>query len=621
MRPLPLVLSFLFMFSVPAWGYNALDGKLYDEDGVRVNLYGVSWFGFETGDHVVHGLWARNWKDMISQIKGLGFTAVRLPFCPSTLDNINVSSINYSLNPDLQGLRSLDIFDKVVNELDAQGIFIVFDFHNYDCQSINELWYSGAYSEEDWIDDLVFIAERYSGVAHFVGIDIKNEPHGQATWGTGSEATDWNTAAERAAGEVLSANPDILIFVQGIQDNPVCSGTTAHWWGGNLEPFECFPLDVPADKVVLSPHVYGPDVFVQPYFNAADFPDNMPAVWEAHFGYLTDLGYSVVIGEFGGKYGHGGDSRDKTLQDALITYMDAKEMTDFFYWSWNPNSGDTGGILRDDWTNVWQDKVDLLGVLMDGAGGGTGDESQCSDGSDNDGNGLTDYPGDPGCTSADDDDEEGGQQGGGDVLAVSVKINDDWGSGYCAQVKVTNNGTNVSDWKVTFTVDGVIRDLWNAVYVQTGNSVTAEGVSWNNTVNPSESVDFGFCADRTSAPPTPAPTPVPTPAPTPKPTPVPTPIPTPAPTPAPAPTPTGGLTTEVRINDDWRTGYCAEVTVENTGPGNVDWVVTFDIQGRVRNMWNATYNQTGSEVRAEGVSWNNIVRAGSSVNFGFCALR
>lgn len=608
MRPLPLVLSFLFMLSLPAWGYNALEGKLYDEGGERVNLYGVSWFGFETGDHVVHGLWARNWKDVITQIKGLGFTAVRLPFCPATLDNINVSSINYSLNPDLQGLKSLDIFDKVVNELDAQGIFIVFDFHNYDCQSINELWYSGAYSEEDWIDDLVFIAERYRGIAHFVGIDIKNEPHGQATWGTGSLSTDWNTAAEKAAGEVLAANPDILIFVQGIQDNPVCSGTLSHWWGGNLEPFECFPLDIPADKVVLSPHVYGPDVFVQPYFNASDFPNNMPDIWETHFGYLTLLGYSVVIGEFGGKYGHGGDSRDKTLQDALISFMSSKGMTDFFYWSWNPNSGDTGGILQDDWTNVWQDKVDLLGVLMDGAVGGPGEESQCSDGLDNDGDGLTDYPDDAGCGSADDDNEEGGQPAG-DNLAVTVSINDDWGAGYCAQVKVTNNGTNVSDWNVTFTVDGVIRDLWNAVYVQTGNSVTAEGVSWNNTVDPSKSVEFGFCADRTSAPPTPVPTPVPTP----KPTPIPTPVPTPA--------PSGGITTTVHINDDWRTGYCAEVTVKNTGSGNVDWVVTFDIQGTVRNMWSATYTQTGSKVRAEGVSWNNIVRAGSSVNFGFCAIR
>ena len=30
------------------------------------------------------------------------------------------------------------------------------------------------------------------------------------------------------------------------------------------------------------------------------------------------------------------------------------------WWSWNPNSGDTGGILQDDWVTVQQVKVDKL---------------------------------------------------------------------------------------------------------------------------------------------------------------------------------------------------------------------------------------------------------------------
>jgi endoglucanase len=139
MRTLLLVCSLLFCMTAHSWGYYVDGGNVYDGDGSEVNLYGVSWFGFETGNHVVHGLWTRNWQDMISQIKSLGFTAVRLPFCPATLDNIDTSSINYALNPDLSGLRSLDIMDRVVEELDSQGIYILLDNHNYDCQSINEL--------------------------------------------------------------------------------------------------------------------------------------------------------------------------------------------------------------------------------------------------------------------------------------------------------------------------------------------------------------------------------------------------------------------------------------------------------------------------------------------------
>ena len=73
----------------------------------------------------------------------------------------------------------------------------------------------------------------------------------------------------------------------------MCSSQTNHWWGGNLEPQKCFPLTIPANKLVLSPHVYGPDVHVQPYFEDPNFPENMPAIWDAHFGYLVDQGYVI----------------------------------------------------------------------------------------------------------------------------------------------------------------------------------------------------------------------------------------------------------------------------------------------------------------------------------------
>ncbi len=63
------------------------------------------------------------------------------------------------------------------------------------------------------------------------------------------------------------------------------------------------------------------------------------------------------------------------------------------------------------------------------------------------------------------------------------------------------------------------------------------------------------------------------------------------------------------------------MTVANSSASNVDWLVTFPIDGRMRNIWNAVYTQDGNEVTAGGVSWNNIVRAHGTVNFGFCATR
>jgi len=349
--------------SALAANYQISNGQIY-RDGVVIHLFGVNWFGAETRDHVPHGLWARGYRSMIEQIKQTGFNAVRVPVCPLTLKNVEPSSIDYGKNPELQGLGSLEVLDQIVFEMDRQGIAIMLDHHSPDCIRISELWYTEDYSEEEWISDLRFLANRYRTLQYFVGIDLKNEPHGRATWGTGHHDTDWDLAAGRAAAAVLESNPNLLVFVEGVGDNPVCSSNTSHWWGGNLEPQACAPLAIPEDKLVFSPHVYGPDVFAQPYFSDANFPHNMPEIWSQHFGFLADQGRILVPGEFGGRYGHGGDSADVIWQNALIDYFIDKRICNFFYWSWNPNSGDTGGILQDDWNSLWADKVENLGRLI-----------------------------------------------------------------------------------------------------------------------------------------------------------------------------------------------------------------------------------------------------------------
>jgi len=342
--------------------YTVSGGKIY-HNGEEVNFFGVNWFGFETTNYVVHGLWARNYLDLIAVIKELEFNSVRLPFCPTTLNEATVSTIDYSQNEALEDLNSLEILDLMMRAFNENEIYVLLDHHRPDCESISELWYTSSYTESEWIDDLKFVATRYADLEYFMGIDLKNEPHGEASWGDGGD-TDWKLAAERAATEILTVNDDILIFVEGIQENDLCSdGTYGHWWGGNLEPQSCYPLDIDSEKLVLSPHVYGPDVYDQDYFSDSSFPDNMPTIWNQHFGYLLADSFPVVPGEFGGKYEEG--SADETWQNAYIDYMIENEMCSFFFWSFNPNSGDTEGILDDDWETLEQEKYDNLKRLMD----------------------------------------------------------------------------------------------------------------------------------------------------------------------------------------------------------------------------------------------------------------
>ncbi len=341
--------------------YTTEKGVIY-ANGNPIQLRGVNIFGFDTSAHIAHGLWARNWREMLLDVKALGFNAVRLPVCPETLRGTYINTVEYSINPDLRGINSLQALDLFVAQLDREQIHILLDHHRPDCQNISELWTAPGYSESEWVTDLTFMAERYSQYPYFMGIDLKNEPHGAATWGTGNPATDWDKAAERAGKAINERNPNILVYVEGIQNQGKCSSQVSAFWGENLEPIMCDALDqssIPANKLILSPHVYGPDVYMQSYFNDANFPGNMPQIWDRQFGSLT-ASYAIVPGEWGGKYGNGGSQKDVQFQNALVDYLVQKKICSSFYWSWNPNSGDTGGILKDDWSTPWDSKMQLL---------------------------------------------------------------------------------------------------------------------------------------------------------------------------------------------------------------------------------------------------------------------
>ena len=115
-------------------------------------------------------------------------------------------------------------------------------------------------------------------------------------------------------------------------------------------------LDVPG-RLVYSPHDYGPGVYAQPWFSAPDFPNNLPAVWDAHWGYISNEHIApVVLGEFGGR--SVGDDAEGAWQHALIDYSEQHGIG-WLNWSFNPDSSDTGGLLSDDWLSVVQEKADL----------------------------------------------------------------------------------------------------------------------------------------------------------------------------------------------------------------------------------------------------------------------
>jgi hypothetical protein len=79
-------------------------------------------------------------------------------------------------------------------------------------------------------------------------------------------------------------------------------------------------------------------------------------------------------------------------------------------------------------------------------------------------------------------------------LLVETVIQSQWATGYCADIFVTNEGSETLQWEFTMTVDGEISSLWNANVTPVGDKMHFTGVDWNDTLAPGSSAQFGFCA-------------------------------------------------------------------------------------------------------------------------------
>lgn len=265
--------------------------------------------------------------------------------------------------------------DRIVAYAGQDGLKVILDRHRPDAGAQSALWYTSAVPESTWIADLKALAARYAGQDTVIGIDLHNEPHDPACWGCGDAATDWRAAAQRAGNAVLSVNPQLLIFVEGVQTYAGVSG----WWGGNLMGAGQYPVQLSvADRVVYSAHDYATSVAQQSWFSDPSFPDNMPGVWDRYWGYLFKQNIAPVwVGEFGTTLQ---STVDQKWLAALVSYLRptatyGADSVSWTFWSWNPNSGDTGGILKDDWATVDTVKDGYLASVKAPGFPGTGGET------------------------------------------------------------------------------------------------------------------------------------------------------------------------------------------------------------------------------------------------------
>ncbi|UQU67872.1 cellulase family glycosylhydrolase [Couchioplanes caeruleus] len=475
-------------------GYLHTDGnKIVDSTGTTVRITGINWFGMETDNKTFHGLWSSNpWRSQLDTMARLGYNTLRVPFSDDALKaGATASGINDFVNPDLVGLSPLQILDKVVAYAGSKGMRIILDRHRPTAAGQTALWYTSAVPESTWISNWQMLARRYAGNTTVIGADLHNEPHAEGTnpaatgscWGCGDTARDWRLAAERAGNAILSVQPNWLIFVEGVScpsgglsnvwDNDTSNDEDCGWWGGNLSKAGQFPVRLSvANRLVYSPHEYATSVYRQTWFDDPSFPNNLPGIWDHYWGYLYKQNIApIMMGEFGSTLQN---PEDKVWLEKLMAYTGTGTGgMSFTYWSWNPNSGDTGGIALDDWTNINTAKQAILQPYLIAPVGGGGSSTPPSGG-----------PSTPpvptgGCTA-------------------TYKQDNAWQGGFQGSLTVKNTGTAaVNPWSSTWTwPSGVtLGSGWNATVTQSGTTVTAAAPAQATSLAAGASVTIGFTAN------------------------------------------------------------------------------------------------------------------------------
>lgn len=348
--------------------------------------HGINWTGFNNGTTMLDGVWegpdsiTMDFPTVVFRQKALGFNAVRLPFsfedfkleprnfthkCTMTsqedlkksLTNpkfptnapfpafTSTAMCNANLPNDSMKKRFLWVIDYFV----SQGFYVLLDNHlREDKTAIKDA--------KAWVEQWTTLMKEISPQSRSkVMVDLLNEPD--------QDNLQWSTLGPlylQAMDALYQVNPDLQFFIQGTGQTDIKSA----WGSGFALDHKSSPADFfdqllkkpYLNNVVISPHLYPSSITQIQGMTDADLDHT--------FGYLAKEGYKehrfpIIIGEIGSKF----EEADLKEMDQLANYLKSRGIESFFYWSWNANSGDTGGLVKDNWRDIEWNKIDYLQKL------------------------------------------------------------------------------------------------------------------------------------------------------------------------------------------------------------------------------------------------------------------
>ena len=398
--------------------------KLVDSSGNTVDIKGINWFGFNVGQQIVDGLWAggadhaTDFAKIVWQLPALGFNAVRLPFrwkdmgpAPgrdtacwhSSEEDVKKKATDpakgyvnkaFRTNPAPMSNRDgwcntylpnngWDRLLWVTQYFIAQGMYVVLDYQpmgtEYQPYDINTF-------ANEWVklwSAVSCLPNFDSDLKGRIFIDLMNEPDSMGMgWERRGDKPGTTELFLTTMDRMWQANADgLMFFVEGTGQNM----WGLSWGNGFITDYNIINSNGLSDangffqqvitkpyidRVIITPHLYPPSIA-----GGSLTGRDLFYKFSKSFGYLNKQGYChngqcrrypILIGEVGSAF-H--TDLDKRWLGDFVKYLNAVDegndgehepIYSWMWWAYNANSGDTGGIVTDDWQKFNWEKINYL---------------------------------------------------------------------------------------------------------------------------------------------------------------------------------------------------------------------------------------------------------------------